>query len=211
MKIEIFSDIACPFCYIGKKRLEKVLKDLKPSFPEGFEIVYKSYQLDPSYHYQAGDTALSYLEKNKQIPRERVEAMFQQLKEMGQQAGVLINLDNNLPSNTLDAHRLLKWAQTKNASEKLLDLLFQAHFEQGLLVEDHKVLIDLAEFCNLDPIEAKVVLSSDKYLYEVNQDIMEARNFGVTGVPFFIFNERVAFSGAQAEEHFIGAIKQATE
>lgn len=200
MKVEIWSDIACPFCYIGKAHFEKALEKFGQS--DEVEVVYKSYQLDPDYHHQKGDTALSVLSQKKGMPETQVEAMTSQIVEMAHQVDLKMDFKNNLPANTFDAHRLIHLAAKEGKQKEVLEALFEAHFTDGKNIEEKSVLIEIGQKIGLSKEEVERLLTSDEYAYDVKQDIMEARNIGVRGVPFFVFNQKYALSGAQPIDTF---------
>ncbi len=199
MKIEIWSDIACPFCYIGKAHLEKALANFGQ---ENIEVTYRSYQLDPDYHHKEGDTAKSVLAHKKGMAEAQIRQMTEQITKMGEQAGVDMNFETNLPANTFDAHRLIHLATRENRQQEMLTALFKAHFTMGKNIEDKAVLKDLAIRVGLAKESVEQLLDSDDFAYAVQQDIMAARNIGVQGVPFFVFNQKYALSGAQPVSTF---------
>lgn len=205
MKIEIWSDIACPFCYIGKAHLEKALSNFEHTAE--VEVCYYSYQLDPEYHYQEGDTAFSVLTHKKQMPLEQVRQMADHIEQMAREAGLSMNIEKTLPSNTYDAHRLLHLAKSDRKEKQIMDALFKAYFTDGKLIEDKKVIGKIGVDCGLAQASVDKLLSSDEFAYEVKQDILESRSIGVSGVPFFVLNRKYAISGAQPVEVFTNALK----
>ena len=206
MLIEIWSDIMCPFCYIGKHHFEKALHSV--GFNDEIKVVYKSYQLDPTYHYVEGDTTYKYLSQSKGMPLEQVKEMTNQVEEMGRKAGVHINFSTNIPANTFKAHELIHFASTLGKGSEMKEKLFKAHFEEGLNIENDSVLLNLATVIGLQENSAKEAIDSDKYAYEVKQDLAEARQIGVRGVPFFLFNRKYAVSGAQPVDVFVEVLEK---
>lgn len=206
MLIEIWSDIMCPFCYIGKAHFEKALDSL--SFKDKIEVKYKSYQLDPNYHHVEGDTTYKYLSASKGMPLEQVKEMTNHVEQMGRNAGVNINFSTNIPANTFKAHELIHFAASEGKGTAMKEKLFKAHFEDGLNIEDDSVLLSLAQEVGLSEDAAKEALNSDKYAYEVKLDIAEAQQIGIRGVPFFLLNRKYAISGAQPESVFVEALEK---
>lgn len=207
MKVEVWSDIVCPFCYIGKKNYEKALREFAGAAE--VELEWKSFQLDPtipqgvSYSGQA-----KYLSEQRGMPIEQIQSMLQSVTATAAAAGIEMNLEQSFATNTLHAHRLLHFAKSEGLGDALKDRLFRAHFTEGLDVGDRATLVQLAVDVGLDKDRSQAVLEGDQYAYEVNQDIQEAANIGVTGVPFFVFNRKYAVSGAQPAEVFLQTLEK---
>ena len=207
MKVQIWSDVMCPFCYIGKKNFEAALEQLP--FKEEIQIEWKSYQLDPDLNETSGSkTVNQYLAERKRIPIAQIEQMQQRIKEMGQQAGIDFHMDKAVVSNTFLAHKLIHLAAKFNKAAQAEELLFKSYFTDGKNVADIQTLVNIAEELDLDTDHAQYVLTSDSFDYEVKQDILEARNIGVSGVPFFLLNDKYTLSGAQPVDLFVEALVQ---
>lgn len=207
MKVQIWSDIMCPFCYIGKGNLEQALSKLP--FGKEVEIEWKSFQLDPDFRDASGTkTTTEYLMEKKGMSRQQVAQIQQQLTEMGKASGAQFNHEKTVAANTFLAHQVLHLAKAYNKSNEMEEALFVAHFQHGKNIGDPEVLISLAETLGLDREEARSALASDKYADAVKQDILEGRNIGVTGVPFFVLNNKYAVSGAQPIATFVQALTQ---
>lgn len=207
MKVQIWSDIMCPFCYIGKKNFEAALEKL--SFKEEVEVQWKSYQLDPDITETAGTKTINeYLAERKRMPLAQIEQMQQRIKDMGNEVGISFNIENAVVANTFPAHKLIHFAAKSNKANEAEELLFHAYFIDGKNIANEQVLINIAEELGLDVDQAKYVLNSDSYDYEVKQDILEARNIGVSGVPFFVLNDKYTLSGAQPIDLFVEALTQ---
>ena len=209
MKIEIWSDIACPFCYIGKTHFEKALADFEHK--SKVEVVYKSYQLDPEYHHKEGDTSISVLVEKKGMPEGQVRQMTGHVESMASQVGLSMDIQNTIPANTLDSHRLIHFAITEKKEKETIDALFHSHFTEAKNIEDKQVLTEVAKKVGLNQERTAEVLSSDEFGYDVSQDILESRNLGIRGVPFFLINRKYAVSGAQPMDAFRNALKQTFE
>lgn len=207
MKVQIWSDVMCPFCYIGKKNFEKALAKL--SFKDEVEIEWKSYQLDPTLESDTtGITINEYLSQKKGLPMSKIQEMQQNIMDIGAKAGIQFNQENAVVVNTNTAHRLIHFAQEKGKGNEVEEALFKAHFTDEKNIADVKELRGIAESIGMDGDTVESVLNSDAYGYEVNQDLMEAKNIGVSVVPFFVLNDKYAVSGAQPAELFEEALTQ---
>ncbi|GAA4144025.1 DsbA family oxidoreductase [Sphingobacterium kyonggiense] len=209
MLIEIWSDIMCPFCYIGKHQFENALNQL--TFKSDIEVQYKSYQLNPEYHYVAGDTTYGFLSRSKGISVEQAKEMTGHVVQMASQVGLNIDFDTNIPANTFKSHELIHFAASQNKAKEMKERLFQAHFEQGKNIEDQAVLVQLAEEVGLNPEEAREALKTDRYATAVRRDLQEAKQIGIRGVPFFLFDRKYAVSGAQGADAFQEVITKSYE
>ena len=200
MKVSIWSDVRCPFCYIGKRKFEDALEQ----FPnkDNVEIVWKSFQLDPSLKTDPKTSMLEYFVKTKGVSEEQALQMFSGATKMAEEEGISMNLLKGILANSFNAHRLIQFAKTRNLGNEIKEALFKIHFEEGKNIDDLSILSEVAASIDLDPEEVKQVLNSDTYAYEVKQDEMEARNIGVRGVPFFVFDDKYVISGAQPVEAF---------
>lgn len=206
MKIEIWSDVMCPFCYIGKNNFEQALDKLP--FKDQVEVEWKSFQLDPTLDPGKTQNTIEYFKEKKGFPEAQASQMISQVAQMGKGAGIDFNFEKALITNTFSAHRLLHLAKKHNKSNEMEEALFIAHFIDGKNVGDAEVLVSLAENLGIDKEEAVKAVTSDQLDYEVNQDIMQARKNGVSGVPFFVLNGKYAVSGAQPVEVFENALQQ---
>ncbi|MBO9129260.1 DsbA family oxidoreductase [Bacillus sp. 165] len=209
MKIEVWSDFVCPFCYIGKRRLEEVL-DTFPHKDE-VEIVYKSFELDPN---ASRDTNLSIQEILAHKYRTSVNEAKRMTEGVAQQAaaaGLQFNFDTMIPTNTLDAHRIAKFAETKGKDAKVTESLLKAHFTDSKHIGDHETLTELAVEAGLDRQEVQSILQGNDYTEDVRADESKAREIGVQGVPFFVLNNKYAISGAQSKDVFMGALQKVWE
>ncbi len=206
MKIEIWSDVMCPFCYIGKNNFEKALK--KMPFKDKVEVEWKSFQLDPTLDPKETKTTFEYFKEKKGFPEAQAQQMIERVKQMGAVAGIDFNFEKALITNTFSAHQLLHLAKKYNKANEMEEALFIAHFIDGKNVGDFETLLSIADSLDIDKDEARQVLISEEFSSDVNQDILEAKNNGITGVPFFILNGKYAVSGAQPVELFTSAIQQ---
>lgn len=206
MKIEIWSDVMCPFCYIGKKNFEQALEKLP--FKDEVEVEWKSFQLDPTLELAETKTTAEYFREKKGFPEEQAKQMIAQVVNMGKASGINFNFEKALITNTFPAHKILHLAKKHGKSSEMEEELFKAHFLNGENVGDTEVLSSLAQKLGINKEETQQTRSSDEFDNEVNQDVAEGRNNGVTGVPFFILNGKYAVSGAQPAELFEEALMQ---
>lgn len=206
MKLEIWSDYVCPFCYIGKKTLEEALEH----FPEKdkLEIEFKSFQLDPNTPPYSGQNYFeSMVEKFGSI--ERAKEMTSGVAEKAKLSGLEFNFETMKSTNTFDAHRLMKLAKKHEKDFILSEKIFYAHFTDSKDIGDMDVLADLADSVGLDNKEVHEVLQDkERFAIDVDTDIAEARQFGISSVPAFVFDRKYLVSGAQPVEAFTQALNQ---
>jgi protein disulfide-isomerase len=206
MKVEIWSDIMCPFCYIGKRRFEAALSAFE--FSDKVSVEWHSFQLDPDIQHGHGKNLYEYLSERKGISLEQSVDMHRHVTEMAKEAGLDYHFDKAVVANSFDAHRLIQLAKTAGKGDEAEERLFHAYFTEGKDVSDHKVLAELGKDIGLTGEQVNVALNDDKYARKVRDDIDEAAQLGIRGVPFFIFNRKYAVSGAQPEETFLQALRQ---
>ncbi|MBL1221058.1 DsbA family oxidoreductase [Chryseobacterium sp. L7] len=206
MKIEIWSDVMCPFCYIGKHNFEQALEKLP--FKNEVEVEWKSFQLDPTLDASKSQNTIEYFKEKKGFPAEQAAQMIGQVAQMGKGAGIDFNFEKALVINTYTAHKLLHLAKKHGKASEMEESLFKAHFIDGKNVGDLDELISLAENVGIDKDEARQALTSDELNSEISKDIQEAQHNGITSVPFFVLNGKYAVSGAQPAEVFAQALEQ---
>lgn len=206
MKIEIWSDVMCPFCYIGKRNFETALAQFPDK--ENIEVEWKSFQLDPSAPEVATENQEDYLIKRKGMSREQVQGMLGNVTAMAKQAGLEYHLDKSVMVNSQKAHQLIQFAKTKNLGNEIEERLFKAFFTEGKNVADVETLAQLGKDIGLDENELQTAFTDDQYKFQMTQDIQEARNIGVSGVPFFVFDRKYGVSGAQPAEAFLETISK---
>ena len=209
MKIEIWSDIACPFCYIGKRKLEKAIQKLPDS--SSIQIEWKSFQLNPDLQTNENQNTLTYLSQTKGWTLDQTIQMTAQVAAMGREEGLNFDFEHTLVANTKQAHRLLHFAKEKGKQDELKERLFQVYFEEGKNIDQQDILLDCAEAVGLARSEAKLVLDSDSFDAEIDQDVYDSRLIGVQGVPFFVFDRKYGISGAQPDEVFDQTLQQALQ
>lgn len=205
MKIEIWSDIMCPFCYIGKRHLETALK----AFPdEQVEIEWKSFQLDPGIVPQPDKNVYEYLAERKGMSVEDSKQMHAGVVARAAAVGLDYHFEKAVISNSFTAHRLIQLAKTKGFGDVMEETFFKAYFTDGRDLNDNATLMELSVVAGLNALDVKDVLENEElFAQAVNSDIGEAQQIGVRGVPFFVFDRKYAISGAQPVEHFEETIK----
>lgn len=208
MLIEVWSDFVCPFCYIGKRRLENALAEFPHA--DDVEVVFKSFQLDPDIPRHGNPSVQEFIAQKYGTSQEQAAAQLESVAAHAAEVGLTFDFASSIQTNTFDAHRLAHFAQAEGLGLALTERLLKAHFTEGLHVGDVQVLADLAAQVGLDGDEARQVLSlRDTYAQEVAADIAQARQIGVRGVPFFLLKGKYGISGAQPEEVFSQALQQA--
>lgn len=202
MKITYWSDYACPYCYIGEARMKKALSEIAENENLDVEIEMKAFQLDPSAgEHATGDTQTRFAKKYG-LSYEHAGRSIEHISEMGRAEGIDFRYATTLFTNTMDAHRLTKLAQSKDdpeIAEKVIGRLFGAYFTDNKELADKDLLQQIGEECGLDADEVREVLSSDKYRDEVIADETQAATYGIHAVPFFVVGE-YGISGAQTTE-----------
>lgn len=210
MKVEIWSDVVCPFCYIGKRHFETALAQFEHR--EQVEIVWKSFQLDPETPYQADSVNLyQYLADRKGISYEQSVSMHENVTEMARKAGLEYHFEKAHVANTFKAHCLIQLATEKGLDSEMEEALFNAHFTRGKHIGSEEVLIELGTEIGLSESDIQAAFTDDRFAQKVLANIAEARQLGVNGVPFFVFNRTYALSGAQPPEQFLNVLEKAFE
>ena len=207
MTVEVWSDVVCPFCYIGKRELETALS----RFPQkdSVTVVWKSFELDPYAPTNSQESTYTMLSRKYGMTLDQARERSAGVKERAATLGLAYDLDSTVVTNSFDAHRLLQLAKTQGKGDAMKERLLSAHFVEGKRIGDRATLLALATEAGLQGAEA--VLDSDAYSDAVRADELEAQRFRITGVPFFVFDRRLGVSGAQSSEHFLQALEQAWE
>ena len=206
MKVEIWSDLMCPFCYIGKRRFENALKNFE--YADEVNIIWRGFQLNPDMETDPDANINEYLAESKGWSLEQARQMNQRVTDMAAEEGLEYHLEQAVVANSYDAHRLVQFAKDRGKGSEMEEALFKAYFTDGKNTADHSTLIKLAEHIGIDPTEAKSILDNNKYANAVNHDLQLADNLNITSVPFFLFNRKFAVSGSQETEVFLKALKQ---
>jgi len=204
LTIDVVSDVVCPWCYLGKKRLERALADEKEKIP----VRWRPYQLDPTI--PPGGIDRTVYMRNKFGDSGKLEQIHERLRALGAEEGIKYAFDKIERSpNTLDAHRLIRWAAATDKQGVVVDKLFSLYFEQGRDIGDRKLLVEIAREIGLDAESVERRLADGADEKEVRQEIAQAQSLGVTGVPFFIFASRFGVPGAQSADVLSVAIERA--
>ncbi|GHC80323.1 DSBA oxidoreductase [Nocardiopsis terrae] len=207
MQVEVWSDIVCPWCYIGKRRLEKALAGFEHA--DEVELVWRSFQLDPAFPKGVREPVYDSLAKKMNATREQVREMTGQVKEVAAQEGLDYEFENAVMVNTFDAHRLTHLARERGLGGEAHERLMRAQLVEARVLDDVDTLVELAEEIGLDTGQARTVLTGDAYTAEVEDDIRTAQQLGATGVPFFVMDRAFGVSGAQPLEVFAAALEKA--
>ena len=203
--IEIWSDIVCPFCYVGKKKIQQVIEKL--NIEDEVQIIWRSYQLDPDLPSEKAYPSLEYLMLKKNISAEQMQGMNEYLKQQGLEYGIDFQLDKSMIFNTFNAHRLLQWSKEFNKSSELKEAFMKAYFTDGIDLSNPDNLISAVGMVGLDTEKAKEIINSTSYSESVNDDIYQSKTINLRGVPHFLFNDKFFISGAQEDLVFENAIK----
>lgn len=206
MKIEIWSDVMCPFCYIGKRNFETALAQFTDR--EEITIDWKSFQLDPTVPEVANESYENYLVKRKGLSKTQVQGMLQSVTATAKEAGLDYRFETSQMVNSQKAHQLVQFAKTKNLGDEMEERLFLAFFTEGKSIADIKTLTQLGKEIGLDENELQAAFTDQKYAELVQDDIQEAREIGVSGVPFFVLDRKYAVSGAQPPEAFLETLEK---
>jgi predicted DsbA family dithiol-disulfide isomerase len=204
LTIDVVSDVVCPWCYLGKKRLERALAEEG----ETVQVRWRPYQLDPTI--PAGGLDRQTYMRNKFGDDGRLEQIHERLRALGAEEGIAYAFDKiGRSPNTLDAHRLIRWAAEAGVQDAVVDKLFSLYFEQGRDIGDRKLLVEVAREAGMDAAGVEKRLAEGADEREVQQEIAQAQSLGVTGVPFFIFASRFGVPGAQSAEVLSSALERA--
>ena len=208
MKVDVWSDIMCPFCYIGKRNYEAALEQFADR--NNVEIEWHSFQLDPTIpaHTEKKSSVYQYLADRKGISYEQSVEMHERIIQTAKAAGLTYHLDKAIVANSYDAHKMIQLAKTKGLGDVAEERLFLAYFTEGADMGNPEQLLKLGKEIGLTEADILEALESDEYAYRVRQDIQEAQSIGVTGVPFFVFNRKYGVSGAQPPQIFLQTLEQ---
>ena len=207
MPVEVWSDVVCPWCCIGRAHLQAALAEFEHG--TSVEVTWRSFELDPGSPRVATTPLAEQLQRKYGGTSADIEAMFAQVTARAAAVGLDFRFDQAQSGNTVDAHRLLHLARVTGQQDALKERLFTAYFTEGEAIGDPETLARLAKEVGLDPLDVADVLATDRYLDEVRADEAEARALQVTGVPFFVIDRRYAVAGAQPTEVLVGALREA--
>jgi predicted DsbA family dithiol-disulfide isomerase len=206
LKVQIWSDIMCPFCYIGKRRIEEALQNFEHK--EAVEIEWKSYQLDASFIASPEDNMVEHLAEKYRKDNDWAQNMLDNMTQNAKAAGLDFHFEKAILANSFNAHRLLHLAKKYNLANDLEELLFKAYLTEGKDINNLDTLSKLGIEVGLDVESVAQVLNSDAYGTEVQKDQEEANAIGVQGVPFFVLDNKYAISGAQPASAFLETLEK---
>jgi predicted DsbA family dithiol-disulfide isomerase len=207
MTIEIWSDVVCPFCYIGKREFETALAGF--AHKANVTVEWKSFELDPAAPARSEHDMYGMLVSKYGGTREDAKARVQGVVDRAKSVGLDYQMDKAVIGNSFDAHRLIQFAKTMNKGAEAEERLFKAYFMEGVHLADHASLVRLAKEIGMDEAAVQGMLASTRLTEEVRADEREAQQLGVRGVPFFVIDRKYGVSGAQQSAHFLGALEQA--
>ena len=206
MQVDIWFDVMCPFCYLGKRRFETALENM--SFRHQVQVVYHSFQLNPEMPKNPASDIHTFLSEQKGMDREQVLAFHRQLTDQARDIGLEYNMDEAVPANSFDAHRLLQFATERGKNNRMTERLLRAYFTESKNIADIDTLVGIAGDVGLVEEETRELLELDAYTPSVQKDLQEASYIGIDGVPFYVFDETYTLSGAQPAETFEQVLQQ---
>lgn len=206
VEVEVWSDIVCPFCYIGKRNFESALKQLKS--PTAVKVTFRSFELDPSAAKNQNQSIYQVLAKKYGRTIEWAQEANKSVVNSAAAIGLTFNIDKVIPTNSFDAHRMTYLALAHGKQDQMLEKLFAAYFTEGKDISSQDVLVEIATSIGLAKDDAVKVLGTDAYTDEVREDEEMAHEGGVSGVPFFVFDRKYAVSGAQPPEAFLSVFQK---
>jgi predicted DsbA family dithiol-disulfide isomerase len=207
MKIEIWADVACPWCYVGKRRFERALTQFGGR--DDVEVIWRSYELDPRAPRTQALSGPEVLARKYRVSVAQANAMNERLKAEGLKDGLDLHPERIRMVNTFDAHRLIHHAGGVGKRAEMVERLFRAYHTEGETLSDADTLLKLGTEVGLDAASTRAVIDGDAYSREVRDDEERAGAFGISGVPFFAVDEKYGISGAQPPEHILAALTQA--
>ncbi|MEO9021596.1 MAG: DsbA family oxidoreductase [Ginsengibacter sp.] len=206
MNINIWSDVRCPFCYIGKRKFENALEQF--SHKDKVNVIWKSFELDPNLTTNTEVSAIDHLSEIKGMSKSQAEGMQQHIANVAKEVGLDFKSKNTIVANSFNAHRLIQLSKTKGLGNEVEEALFKLHFVEGKNIDDKETLIETGISIGLDKNDVKELFTSDAFAKEVRQDEKQAQSLGINGVPFFVLNNKYAVSGAQSPETFLDVLEQ---
>lgn len=209
MEIKYWSDIACPFCYIGSNRMKRAMKEI--GIYDDTQLAFKSFELDPTAPKETTEGYINHFTQGNRALEAQAKDQMAYIEQMAKDDGLPMAINRVVPTNTVDAHRLIKLAESKEnpvLTEKVIKRFYQVYFNDGQSIADHAILLAAATEVGLDKNEVSQVLNSDDYRQAVLDDENEAQQLGIHAAPYFVINNKYAISGAQPYEAFVKALKQ---
>ena len=207
MKVDVWSDVQCPWCYIGKRKFERGVE----LFGEPVEVEFHSYQLAPDSPVDFDGSHLDYLATKFAMPEPQVEEMLSNVSAIAAEVGLAYDFDSVQQTNTTRAHEVLHLAKQRGLQDALNERLMRAYFIEGRHIGHIDDLVEFGSDVGLDPVEVRDALDDGRYADAVEADIAQAQAYGITGVPFFVIDGRLGVPGAQSPEVFASALEQARD
>lgn len=209
IRVDVWSDVACPWCWVGKRHLEQAAREAGHEL----DVHWHAFQLNPGAPKSVEPNVdyVGKLARKYGVSRDQGQAMIDRMTGVGEGVGLDFRFDRVQPTNTFDAHRLLAWAEESGKQDALKERLFQLYMHEGKSVADRDVLVEAAESVGLDAERANAVLSGNEFASQVRADQGEAARLGVSGVPFFVIDESLAFGGAQPPDVIQKVFERAVE
>jgi predicted DsbA family dithiol-disulfide isomerase len=209
MDVEIWSDINCPWCYIGKRRFEAALSQFEHT--DAVHVIWRSFELDPGAPAEIPGNGAVMLAEKYGVPLERARAMEQNVSEVAAADGLEYDLEHARIGSSFDAHRLVHLADRHGLQDAMKERLFRGRFTEGRLVSDPETLVQLASEVGLDAAEARAMLAGEDFTEEVRDDELTGQQLGITGVPMFVVDRAFGMSGAQPAEQLLALLEHAWE
>lgn len=209
MRITIWSDFVCPFCFIGQAHLDTALENFEHK--DEVDIEYKSYLLMPDAEYQPGVSYYEFFSEKFGMPVDKAEEQLKQQAESAKESGVIMNHDIAKIANTFNTHRAFQYAKEHGKGTEFFKRFYAAHFTDGEVLSDTDTIVRISEEIGLDGEEVRNIVENEEHTDKVQQDISQAQQLGVQGVPFFLVNDKYSISGAQPVELFRQALSQIRE
>ncbi|WP_139997464.1 DsbA family oxidoreductase [Paenibacillus paridis] len=207
MKVEVWSDIACPFCYIGKRNLEGALEQF--AHRDAIEVVYRSFELYPDAPLEIDQSFVNEALEKQGMTTEQLQAKKRKMTELGRTVGIDYQWEQQVQTNMFDAHRLTHFAAQFGKQVEMTERLFKGYFSEGKHLGNHEMLAGMADDIGLDRSAALAAMKSKEFVSEVREDEQMAGQMGVRGVPFFVIDRKYAISGAQPVEVFLQTLEKA--
>jgi predicted DsbA family dithiol-disulfide isomerase len=209
LKVQIWSDVMCPFCYIGKRKIEEAISQFDNK--ESVVIEWKSFELDPSFVATPNESIAEHLADKYGRDIDWAESSLKNMTENAKNSGLDFHFEKSILANSLNAHRLMHLAKKHNLSNELKELLFKAYLTEGKDVNNWNTLEEIGTEVGLPIDKIQELITTNDYINEVRQDEQEAQKLGVTGVPFFVFDNKYAVSGAQPADVFLKTLEKTWE
>jgi predicted DsbA family dithiol-disulfide isomerase len=207
MEIQLWSDVVCPWCYLGKRRFEHALAGFEHR--DQVRVVHRAFQLDPTLPKDETQDQLELLTRKYGAAADQIQAQQAELVRLAAVEGLEYHLDGGRAGNTFDAHQLIRLGLERGVQDAVVERFFRAHFTEQRSLFDPESLLELAAEAGLEADQARAVLKENTYADAVEADIQQAREYGANGVPFFVIDDRYGISGAQPTQTFAGALAQA--